>query len=660
VLVPALLRMLLDHVRALNSCLPELTLWISSGEALDPELAMRFKQSMSHATLINMYGCTEASDDVTWYEVQDSAGLTRVPIGKPISNVRVYVLDQRLQPVPIGVTGEVCVAGAGIAREYLNRPELTAQKFLPDPFGPASSRLYRTGDRARWLPDGNLEFVGRLDQQVKVRGVRVELAEVETALSRHPNVKQAVVTGCAGDGGARLVAFVMPHRLPAPTYEELRAFLMHRLPDYMLPVENVVLDALPLTPSGKIDRGALPEPARRSEISHHFVEPRTEVELTLARIWSDLLRVQRVGVEDNFFELGGESILALQMIARATEAGVRLTLKDLFQRQTIAGLAVLADGMGGDSDTLRVPHPLLVPLGTAVGGPPIFCIHPVEGTVWAFADLARLLETDQPLYGIRAQGLAAKESPLATIEEMAVEYLSAVHALQRAGPYFLCGWSMGGLIAYEMARRLQQGHEAVAFLAILDQGASRFANPSPGSPIAEPVEALRIRLESLPDDVSDEQIAELRTEPGLVQLLPPILEEAEVSQYLRLYIQNWLALRRYAPIPSSLHIDLFRRVEFESADTDATLGWSTVVGGNVSVHSVAGDHRSMMRAPYVSVLARQLRACLNRIRARTSQARTSEPRPSLASGGRRHGSAHTIASPARTRISDVRDGRVGG
>jgi amino acid adenylation domain-containing protein len=662
VLVPTLLRMLLDHVPDLGERLPDLKLWIASGEVLDVDLAARFKRAMPHATVINMYGCSEASDDVTRFEVGDCTGLTRVPIGRPISNVQVYVLDRHLKPVPVGVPGELCIGGAGLARGYLQRPELTAEKFLPSPFGPPGSRLYRTGDRARWRFDGNLEYLGRLDQQVKLHGMRVELGEIETELAKHPNVKQAVVVARGEAARPRLVAYVVPHGPPAPAYEELRVFLKRRLPDYMLPAATVVLEALPLTPSGKVNRQALPEPERRPASARQFLEPRSRPEQILAGIWAELLHVQRVGADDNFFELGGESILALQMIARAAEAGLRISPKDLFQHQTVAELAAVAgDGKRSRPAEKRLPHPLLVPLNLNGDQPPLFCIHPIEGTVWGYAALARKLKTGQPIFGIRARGLAAGETPASCIEEMAAEYVGTMRTVQPAGPFFLCGWSMGGLIAYEMARRLEQEGDEVAFLAVLDQGSRKGLRPRALADSGQWASVCR-RLDELPERPSERQIEmeKLRREPALVQLLPADSDEAEVLRHLRVFVQNWAALARYTPAPSVARVHLFRARDSVAEEGDPTLGWSALARTPVVLDTVPGDHRSMMRYPAARELARLLRKRLEAVVRSAGRKAPDSPRLVRPTGGFSHDATHTIAPAARAGVSDVCHGRISG
>jgi amino acid adenylation domain-containing protein/non-ribosomal peptide synthase protein (TIGR01720 family) len=307
--------------------------------------------------LFNHYGPTETTVGVTTYRIkrdrapetndaQEAASAT-VPIGRPLANTRTYILDPHMRPVPVGIPGELFIGGDCLARGYLNRPELTAERFVPDPFSAeAGARLYRTGDLARFLPDGNIEFLGRLDHQVKIRGFRIELGEIEAALAEHPSIREALVLtyddgGNGNDGGnKRLVAYAVAEAGREAAHAELRSFLREKLPDYMLPSAFVMLDALPLTPHGKFDRRALPAPTfERDEASETFVAPRTAVERKLAEIWSQVLGVGSVGVDDNFFELGGDSILSIQIIARANQAGLRLTPKQLFQYQTIAGLA---------------------------------------------------------------------------------------------------------------------------------------------------------------------------------------------------------------------------------------------------------------------------------------------------------------------------------
>ncbi|HEV7784759.1 MAG TPA: amino acid adenylation domain-containing protein, partial [Thermoanaerobaculia bacterium] len=349
--VPSLLRVFLEEPDA-ATC-RSLRRVICSGEALSPDLVERFFQVFSGGDtpeLHNLYGPTEAAVDVTaWQCVPGSA---RIPIGRPVANTRIHLLgpsEAGLQPVPFGTPGELFIGGVQVGRGYLGRPDLTAERFLPDPFSPdPGRRLYRTGDSARYLPDGTVEYLGRLDHQVKIRGIRIEPGEIETVLRGHPGVRDAVVVDRElAPGDRRLVAYAVTREAAAPTAGELRRYLDQRLPDAMVPSQIVRLPALPLTPSGKVDRRALPIPEpERPELEVAFVAPRTPTEQLLAAIWSDLLQLDAVGVHDDFFQLGGDSILAVQVTARANRSGLRLLPMQLFQHPTVASLAAQAAPAG--------------------------------------------------------------------------------------------------------------------------------------------------------------------------------------------------------------------------------------------------------------------------------------------------------------------------
>ena len=349
--VPSMLRAFLEEAELETcNCLRQV---ICSGEALPFELQERFFARLN-AKLHNLYGPTEAAIDVTAWTCQRESKQAIVPIGRPIANTQIYLLDAHLQPVPIGVPGELYIGGAGLARGYYRRPELTAEKFIFNPFFNSSelnsklkihnSKLYKTGDLARYLPDGNIEFLGRLDDQVKIRGFRIELGEISAVLSQHPQVRTCLVLARSDEPGQkRLVAYLVPQGEAAPTISNLRCFLKQKLPEYMLPSAFVMLEALPLLPNGKIDRRALPAPdAARADLLETYSAPSTIVEELLTGIWSKVLGIERVGIHDNFFELGGDSILSIQAIAKAKQAGLQLTPKQMFEYQTIAELAAIA------------------------------------------------------------------------------------------------------------------------------------------------------------------------------------------------------------------------------------------------------------------------------------------------------------------------------
>jgi amino acid adenylation domain-containing protein len=376
VLVPSLLRNMLEAADDLQARLPNLKVWVTSGEAVPVELTQRFREAMPRAVLLNLYGSSEISADVTAYDTTLMAdGVANVPIGRPIDNTQIYVLDGRLRPVPVGVVGEVYSGGDGLARGYWRRPDLTAERFVPDPLGTRpGARLYRTGDLARFMPDGNVEYLGRRDFQVKVRGFRIELGEVEAALAKHPAVEQTVVVASEGEAGdSLLVAYIVSHGGAALRSGDLRNFLKESLPDYMVPSVFVSLDAFPLTPNGKINRLALPAQSRaRVETGERYVAPSTPTEEILAGVWSGLLGLERVGAHDNFFELGGHSLLATRVVSRVRELfGVELPLRNLFEVPTVAGLAAslekaLKAGRGLHASPItRVPRRGELPLSFA-------------------------------------------------------------------------------------------------------------------------------------------------------------------------------------------------------------------------------------------------------------------------------------------------------
>jgi amino acid adenylation domain-containing protein len=343
VLVPTLLRVLLDHAPDLGARLPRLRLWTTSGEYLPDDLARRFRAACPSATLLNLYGSSEVAADVTWHEVQALRGDEPVPIGKPIANSQAYILDQHMEPVPVGVTGQIHVGGDCLSAGYWRRPDLTAERFLPNPFDQASPFLFATGDQGRFLADGSIDYLGRRDGQVKIRGYRIELGEVEASLAAHPGVRQAALATTAGPDAAskQLVAYIVGQDGVMPAAEELRAFLRSRLPQYMVPAIFIEMRDLPLLPSGKIDRRALPPPLSAGAASSpQKVAPRNEVEAGLAAIWRELLHLPDIGVTQDFFDLGGHSLLAMQVLARIRrQFEVDVSIRSLFNAPTIESLA---------------------------------------------------------------------------------------------------------------------------------------------------------------------------------------------------------------------------------------------------------------------------------------------------------------------------------
>jgi amino acid adenylation domain-containing protein len=588
-----------------------------AGEALAPALAEEL-YALGVERVRNLYGPTEDTVYSTVSRVRRGAG--RVAVGRPLPHRWAYVLDRHLQPQPVGVPGELYVAGEGLARGYAHRPGLTAERFLPCPFGPPGSRMYRSMDLARWLPEGEIEYLGRTDHQVKVRGFRIEPGEVEAALREHPGVEDAVVVAredAPGSGGRRLVGYVVPVPGAGPAVADLRGHLAARLPEHMVPSAMVVLDALPLTPSGKVDRTALPAPERRAP-AERYAAPRDVLELELARSWEELLGVRPVGVTENFFALGGHSLLAVRVLARIEErTGRRLPLAALFSGATVERLAALLR-----RDEAPMPASPLVEIQPAGSRRPLFLVHPAGGNVLCYAALGRHLGPDQPLFGLQSRGTGAEEAPGPTIEAMAADYLRQVRGVQPSGPLRLGGWSMGGVVAFEMARRLASAGEEVETLVLID---SALAPPG-----AEPPEHLLLRDFALHLDLPPERLAAREGElsapepdAGLEALLrlaheegalPPGLTLASLRGLYRVYRANSLALRRYRPGSYPGRAVLLRSSGPAGRSALASGGgeWDRHVAAGVEVRPVPGDHFGMVREPHVADLARELAACLER------------------------------------------------
>jgi amino acid adenylation domain-containing protein len=592
---------------------------VLGGDVSDWALVEQVHALSPTCEVFNHYGPTETTVGVLCGRVERGVrapGAQSVPLGRPLDNVRVYVLDGNGQPVPVGVPGELSIGGASVARGYLGRADLTAERFVPDAFSPEpGARLYRSGDKVRWLEDGRIEFLGRVDHQLKIRGYRVELGEVEAALGAHPSVRECVVVAREEQpGDKRLVAYAVAREGQALEEPVLARFVEKRLPEYMVPSIFVVLKALPLTSNGKVDRKALPAPVRAREGADH-VAPRTATELRLAAIWEELLKVQRVGARDDFFDLGGHSLMATQVVARVHGTfGVELAVIDLFEAPTLEALAARIDA-GAPSQSA------LVPLRRGGSRTPFFCVHPVGGGVLAYLELSRRMHPEQPFYGL--QGPTGQESH-DTLEAMATRYVDAIQEVQPHGPYLLGGWSMGGRVAYEMARQLQQRGETVALLAIID------ARSHEDGPRLEDAEARAREVFLFADHLSrlsglnpeaagllgqvdaEELKALLEDTPGAGASLPP-QALAELRALWRVFSLNLRASHAYQPGHYPGPLVLLRAAEGPREGLEEDLGWGALASG-VEVHEVPGDHFSLIAPPHVEQVAERLRELLERAR----------------------------------------------
>ncbi|WP_261703175.1 amino acid adenylation domain-containing protein [Streptomyces rhizosphaerihabitans] len=461
-IVPSLLEAVLAEGAdpAVFSCL---RLVATGGEALRAPEAEALLESWG-CEVMNQYGPTENTMMSCVHAVRPEDLRTRIPVGRPLSGTRVYVLDEHLNPVPPGVTGEVYLAGVGVGRGYLGRAGLTSAHFVADPFGPPGERMYRSGDLARRLRDGSLDFIGRADGQVKLRGFRIELGEIEEVLAEHPAVSRAaVIVREDQPGDRRLAAYVVPAGdSPVPGPGELRDHLSGRLPDYMVPAAYVEMETLPLRGNGKLNRSLLPRPSLTGTVGSRA--PRHPREEVMCGLFAEVLGVPHVGIDDDFFQLGGHSLLAARLISRVrTTLGLELSMRSFFEAPTVAGLAERA-GVDSGADALEV----VLPLRTGGDLPPLFCIHPGGGLAWSYSSFMKYVPPGMPFYGIQARGLLHPDDMPATVEEMAAAYVAEIRRIQPEGPYHLLGWSFGGIVAFDMATRLQADGAEIGLLAMLD------------------------------------------------------------------------------------------------------------------------------------------------------------------------------------------------
>ncbi len=592
------------------------------GEALSIPHVRRALAAAPDVQLINGYGPTETTTFACCHPITRPLAPTvvSIPIGRPISGTSVHVLDARGRPVPIGVPGELHIGGAGLARGYHCRPELTARKFVEGYEAAAGQRLYRTGDRARFRSGGVIEFLGRLDEQLKIRGYRIEPAEIEAVLAEHDAVREVAVVAREDDAGdKRLIAYVALRSELLHPAAALRSWLQQRLPDYMVPSSVEVLSRLPLTPSGKIDRRSLPAPATPAHTPAPSQGPRTATELQLRAIWEEVLGEAPIGVHENFFELGGHSLLAVRLFSRIrSQLGRNLPLTTLFRSPTIAELATLLEA---ESDASHwSPLVVLQPEGSL---PPLFMIHEGGGTVLRFRDLARHLAPEQPVYALQAIALSGTRPPHESIEEMADCYIHEIRTVQPSGPYYLAGASFGGVVAFEIAQQLMAQQQPVAMLALLDSSLHPRHMISRAARMRFQAARVALHVRRLfsnrygPTYIYDRsrsvwQTALMRWGWGV-----RARRAAGVTVMPSTYAEVWDAARRayraYEPREYRGCVTLFRaRVRDPGCPADPAPEWIHWCGGGVEIRDVPGGHVSLMIEPNVETLARELREALRR------------------------------------------------
>jgi aspartate racemase len=612
---------------------------LTGGDALSPQLLQKGIEQIEGVQIVNCYGPTESTVMVCTYPVERDRQMTSVPIGRPVSNTRLYVMNS-LQPAGIGERGELFIGGHGLGRGYHKRPDLTAERFLPDRFSPQpGARLYRTGDAARFLNNGLIQFLGRIDDQLKISGFRIEPREIEAVLATHPALTSALVAAREETAGQKfLVAYFVPNSEHGPTSDELRAYLKERLPEYMVPSVYVPLESVPLTAHGKVDRAALPAPqVSLSRGGREYIAPQNDLQQQLVDIWEELFKVHPIGITDNFFELGGHSLQMIMLVARVEERlGKRVSTADLFDDPTVEHLAGLI-GHGKEN----MFQSLIVRLHPEGTQPPIFGPHASGGNVWCYKELVQHLGDDQPFFGIQPRepenGMVVHHTE---VQAMATDYVQAIRGFQPEGPYWLTGWSMGGVIAFEMATQLQQQGQEVAMLALMDTGVPEPAEAEYNWAVLLPVFAVDL---GLPEEdmrrpaafVPQPQMVELRKlwtqarKAGVIPSEMTLVEFRKLFDVFKIYANS---TRRYQPglfqgrislLNPSVGLETIFTGDYdnatkrsERAKVNPVEGWGRLATEGADLRLIPGNHFSMLYEPNVQVLGEELRKVIAEARAR--------------------------------------------
>lgn len=647
----------LSYINGENIVLAD-KIMIFGGETFSLKIQEHLLKLNYKGNVYNHYGPTEATIGKCIHKVDLKKAYKRVPIGKPFSNTQLYVVDNLDQLVPIETPGELYIAGEGIAREYLNRPELTTEKFIANPFAnsletngqfniddplnqPQGSRLYKTGDKVRWNREGEIEYLGRIDEQVKISGYRIELGEIENVLLQNKQINEAAILLCEDNNNNKvLVAYVVPQGLFDK--QQTKAQLQEKLPEYMIPGLWVELDHLPLTPNGKINKKALPVPDFSALLNDQYTAPQNDTEKALVKIWGKLLGIERVGTHDTFFELGGNSIQAVTMFTRIKKHfGRELPLATIFQAPHINKLAAVINQKNN-----VINFSCLVPIQPQGSMPPLFCMHAGAGNVLFYKDLARNLGMNQPLYGLMARGLNGKEHFHTSIEEMATHYIKEIRSVQPHGPYFLAGYCLGGTIAFEMAQQLLKESEKVELLATFNSRSASYLE-LPVSNFDKKVPQKNQSVSSLiskyAGDYSSLNIRERLAYPFKVvgigwKFITYTLKKKKNHKILRVKnklakigfdyylsrgrllpkgLRNKYMLHTNGSIASAYKPGIYpgKMLVFRSPQIyhDPYLGWQNHVSGGIQHHDVEGKYKrrsEIMKDPFVKVISSTLKTFL--------------------------------------------------
>jgi len=590
--------------------LPSIENLISAGEALPRDVAEKWYKNLN---LVNAYGPSESTIGVSSYTVKDINRFEEsIPIGRPINNVSMYILDEDLNLLPNGIVGEIYIGGKGLGRGYLSNPSKTAEVFIPNPFGTKGESLYRTGDTGFFNKAGFIQFLGRTDSQIKVRGYRIELGEIESVLRNVNGIVDAVVD--TENNSQILIGYLVYKKGKTYSVDKLKKELRTKLPDYMIPNLFVEISEIPLNINGKVDRKKLPKIDSETLVkAREYVEPRNDIENKLVQIWQDLLDLQKIGIHDNFFELGGHSLLAIQLIGRIDkEFDIELEMVQLFKDPTVAHLSIeILEKENAIEDTSTI----LFKFNHVERTNPIFFIHPSGGSVHWYSKLANEFEKKQSFYGIQALGIGGKVEPQTSIEEMASTYIHVLKEINPEGPYIVGSWSMGVVIAFEVAYQLSKMDQELSSLIILDQG--------PLLPNEEPQDTaeflsrmfmgrISFNLDDLREMTYDEQLKVVLRKAKKEKQFPKFVSLKRFKNYVKILKVQQDAWRNYK-IPSySGNLNLIKSSEshYEYYDTKE-YGWEKFVDGNINIFTTAGDHNTMLHAPNVKDLAKLINKIVN-------------------------------------------------
>ncbi|MBN3927585.1 non-ribosomal peptide synthetase [Nostoc sp. NMS4] len=629
--VPSLAQLWLANVPS-GVALRNLRWLFLAGEPLKETLILRWRDAFPESgEIVNLYGPTETTLAKCYYQIPVECTPGVQPVGLPLPQTQALVLTANNQPCGIGEPGEIVIRTPFRSLGYINAQQENRSRFVKNPFrNDRQDWVYYTGDRGCYRPDGSLEILGRQDHQVKIRGIRIEPGEIETVLAQHPDVLQTVVIAREDvPGDRRLVAYIILNQDTAIAITDIRGFLSTKLPQYMLPSAFVVLDTIPLTANGKVDRRALPAPdLSRQEPEATFVAPRNQVERQLTEIWEQILGVQPIGVKDNFFELGGHSILAVKLFWQIEKTfSKNLPLAILFQSGSVEALAKIIcpeedlttnSALVNTLDQSKSSWSSLVEIQPKGSKPPFFCIHGLGGEVLCFRELALHLGTEQPFYGLQPQGLDGKYPLHTRIEDMAAHYIQEIQTLQPHGPYFLGGYSFGGAVAFEMARQLQEQGEQIGILVMLDSCRPGYSWQAPF--LKRVFLHLNNILQQGPNYVWQKVVRwsywrKQELQNTYNRYLEDVLHVPETDKHLKIIDTNTQAISEYIFSPYLGRAILLRtedknRDEAIGTEYAPQFGWDEVVVEGLDIHYIPGSHLDILKEPHVQVLAEKLRNCL--------------------------------------------------